>query len=239
MKLSLSTKAILNSILSLGISWIFTSSPGYPTSVDSLEQAINRQDILKRMERVMGPLPGKNMRARLDVQVSEEVDAGTYIRKKLTYQSAPGERVNAYLLIPKTHEHPLPAILCLHQTTDQTIRETIGLAGRPNMHYGSELAERGFVVVAPEYPMLGDHQIQIPSDRWASGSMKAIWDNMGAIDLLQSMHEVDPNRIGAIGHSLGGHNALFTAAFDPRIKCVVTSCGFTAFARYYGGNLKG
>jgi acetyl esterase/lipase len=69
--------------------------------------------------------------------------------------------------------------------------------------------------------------------------MKAIWNNHRAIDLLESLLEVDPDRIGVIGHSLGGHNALFTAAFDRRIKAVVTSCGFTAFHHYYQGDLKG
>jgi predicted dienelactone hydrolase len=51
--------------------------------------------------------------------------------------------------------------------------------------------------------------------------------------------EVDPERIGCIGHSLGGHNTMFTAAFDTRIKAAVSNCGFTSFAKYYGGNLKG
>jgi pimeloyl-ACP methyl ester carboxylesterase len=46
---------------------------------------------------------------------------------------------------------------------------------------------------------------------------------------------VDPKRIVVIGHSLGGHNALFTAAFDERITAVVTSCGWTPFHYYYGG----
>ena len=69
--------------------------------------------------------------------------------------------------------------------------------------------------------------------------MKAIWDNMRAIDLLQSLPQVDGERIGCIGHSLGGHNTLFTAAFDRRIKALVSSCGFTRFPKYYGGKLKG
>jgi dienelactone hydrolase len=69
--------------------------------------------------------------------------------------------------------------------------------------------------------------------------MKAIWDNMRAVDLLQSLPEVDPGRIGVIGHSLGGHNSIFTAVFDERLKAVVSSCGFTSFPRYYGGNLAG
>src|SRR5439155_15286050 len=74
---------------------------------------------------------------------------------------------------------------------------------------------------------------------YPSGSMKAIWNNMRAIDLLQALPEVDGERIGCIGHSLGGHNTMFTAAFDTRIKALVSNCGFTSFPKYYGGNLKG
>ncbi len=53
------------------------------------------------------------------------------------------------------------------------------------------------------------------------------------------MPEVDPERIGCIGHSLGGHNSLFLAVFDTRIKVVVTSCGFNSFFKYEGGDLTG
>src|SRR5437588_7907531 len=69
--------------------------------------------------------------------------------------------------------------------------------------------------------------------------MKAIWNNVRAVDLLQSLSGVDAEKIGCIGHSLGGHNAIFTAAFDTRIKALVSNCGFTTFPKYYGGNLKG
>jgi predicted dienelactone hydrolase len=69
--------------------------------------------------------------------------------------------------------------------------------------------------------------------------MKAIWNNMRAVDLLQARPEVDPRRIGVIGHSLGGHNAMFTAAFDDRLAAIVSNCGFTSFPKYYGGKLKG
>ena len=62
---------------------------------------------------------------------------------------------------------------------------------------------------------------------------------MRALDLLQTLPRVDPARIGSIGHSLGGHNTLFLAAFDQRIKAAVSNCGFTSFPKYYGGNLTG
>ena len=57
---------------------------------------------------------------------------------------------------------------------------------------------------------------------------------------------VDAERIGVIGHSLGGHNAMFVAAFDTRLKIVVSSAGWTEFEYYdlgqkepeiYGGRL--
>ena len=69
--------------------------------------------------------------------------------------------------------------------------------------------------------------------------MKGIWNHMRAVDLLQSLPEVDGTRIGCIGHSLGGHNSLFVAAFDPRLKVIVTSCGFNSFAKYRKGDLTG
>jgi dienelactone hydrolase len=107
------------------------------------------------------------------------------------------------------------------------------------MHVALELAQRGYVTLAPDYPSLGEHSHDFDADAFASGSMKAIYDNTRAIDLLQSLPEVDPDRIGCIGHSLGGHNSLFTAVFDDRIKAIVTCCGFTRFHRYMGGDLRG
>lgn len=100
------------------------------------------------------------------------------------------------------------------------------------MHYGIELAKRGYVVIAPDYPSLGEHAYDFAAHpEFASGSLKAVWDNMRAIDLLETLSEVDRERIGVIGHSLGAHNALFTAVFEPRLKVVVSSCGFTSFAK--------
>jgi len=198
-----------------------------------------RRHILANMEKVMGPLPGAEKRVPLDVRVEQEEQEPTYVRRKLTYASAPGERVPAYLLIPKGLRGKAPAVLCLHQTVQIGKGEPVGLGGAATLHYARELAERGYVVLAPDYPRFGDHATDVYARGWDSGSMKAVWDNMRGIDLLQSLPEVDDDRIGCIGHSLGGHNTLFTSAFDTRIRALVSNCGFTAFARYYGGNLTG
>jgi dienelactone hydrolase len=98
------------------------------------------------------------------------------------------------------------------------------------MKYAIELAEAGFVTIAPDYPSFGEYIHDFEADQYQSGSMKAIWDNSRAIDLLETMPEVDRTRIGCIGHSLGGHNAIFTGQFEPRIQVIVSSCGFTSLS---------
>ena len=205
------------------------------------EASPRRAQILERMQQVMGPLPPETAKPPLDVQVIEEVRTARYVRKKLTYQAEKGDRVPAYLLIPTKGlpEKRFPAMLCLHQTVSIGKAEPVGLGGKPNLRYAQELAERGYVTFAPDYPSFGDYVFDFAKSPHASGSIKAVWNNMCAVDLLEALPEVDGKRIGCIGHSLGGHNSLFSAAFDTRLQAVVSSCGFTSFAKYYHGNLKG
>jgi dienelactone hydrolase len=201
--------------------------------------AKRRAHILANMEEVMGPLPDASRKVPLDVQITEEVKTPTYVRKKLTYAAEKDDRVPAYLLIPVKRNGKGPAVLCLHQTIAIGKGEPVGLGSRENMRYAVHLVERGYVTLAPDYPSFGEYKYDFARSPYASGSMKAIWNNMRAIDLLQSLPEVDPERIGCIGHSLGGHNTMFTAAFDTRIKALVSNCGFTSAPKYKNGNLKG
>jgi putative heme-binding domain-containing protein len=191
---------------------------------------IRRQHLLANMQEVMGELPGEAKRVPLDVKLIDEVRVGKLIRRKITYQSDPDDRVAAYLFIPNGGKRKSPAVLCLQQTTTLGKDEPAGLGGDPNLSYALHLAQRGYVTLAPDYPSFGEHAYDFaPSRGYQSGTMKAIWDNVRAVDLLQSLPEVDADRIGCIGHSLGGHNTMFTAAFDTRIKVMVSSCGFTRF----------
>lgn len=193
-----------------------------------------RRQVQKNMERVMGPLPGVMWRVPLDPKTMEETKVGTLIRRKVTFQSDPDDRVPAWLFLPESAQggssRKTPAVLCLQQTTNAGKDEPAGISGDPNLHYALHLAQRGYIVLAPDYPSFGEHKYDFaPEHGYASGSMKAIWDNIRAVDYLVSLPQVDADRIGCIGHSLGGHNALFTAAFEPRIAVIVSSCGFCRF----------
>jgi dienelactone hydrolase len=192
------------------------------------------------MQQIMGPLPGASRRVPLDPQpIADEVDCGTYVRRTISYASEPGSRVPAFLLVPKrvlTNAARAPAVLALHQTHAAGQKVVVGLGNSTNDEYGVALAERGFVVLAPPYTMLADYWPDLKALGYQSGTMKSIWDNIRALDYLTTLPFVNTNGFGTIGHSLGGHNGVFTAVFDERLKVVISSCGLDSFVDYYGGD---
>ena len=200
-----------------------------------------RAHILANMQLAMGPLPDRKHLPPLEMRQLDNVMLGSVSRRKIEYVTEPGYSLRAYLFIPQSQDvRKMPAILSLHQTVKIGKEEPAGLGGNPNLHYALHLAQRGYVTLAPDYPSFGEREYDFEANRgYVSGTMKAICDNMRAIDLLQSLNEVDRERIGCIGHSLGGHNTMFTAAFDQRIKALVSNCGFTRFHKYYEGKLAG
>lgn len=196
-----------------------------------------RRDVLYAMQRVMGPLPV--LRGAPKYEVLQESRGDSDLRRLIRYEAEPGDWVPAWLIQPASPPRRLRAALCLHQTTRIGKDEPAGLGGLPNLHYAAELASRGFITLSPDYPNFGAYRIDAYARGYASATMKGIVNHIRAVSLLESLPGVRRNRVAAVGHSLGGHNALFLAAFDRRIGAVVTSCGFTSFAKYYGGNLKG
>ena len=135
-----------------------------------------------------------------------------------------------------------PAMLCLHQTTvpaslgkeEPTSQPSSSSSSSSSLSYALELSRRGYITLSPDYPLYGEYRPSLDSvySHYASVTMKAVVNNLHCIDLLSHWPLVDPARIGAIGHSLGGSNALFTAAVDDRIAAVIVSAGFTSFSAY-------
>lgn len=52
-------------------------------------------------------------------------------------------------------------------------------------------------------------------------------DLVSVIDYLAGRPDVDPDRIGALGVSLGGVTSILAAGKDPRIKAVIAGCPFS------------
>ena len=133
---------------------VYRGADGQPVPVKSPEDwAKRRAEIVRGMESVMGKLPGDNKRCPLDLKTESEEDCGEFVRRLVTFASEPGSRVPAYLLIPKDvlrDKKKVPAVLCLHGTDNIIGHGTVvGLGTRPNRAYAKELAERGYVTLAP------------------------------------------------------------------------------------------
>ena len=231
----------LSSILFLFITITVCSQPA--TVSDNIRSKSDWErrgtQILENMQLVMGPIPDASKKVTPDYFVIKDTLVDDIRQLKITFTAEKNDPVPAILMIPANTKTPVPAILCLHQTISCGKEEPAGLCGNPDLYYALELAKRGYVTLSPDYPNFGEYSFDPYRNGYASATMKGIWNHIAAVDLLQSLPEVDPDRIGCIGHSLGGHNTLFLAAFDKRIKVAITSCGFTSFYKYYGGDLTG
>lgn len=201
-----------------------------------------RKQILDGMQLAMGNLPDRNNPVDLDIRITDEVKGKGFIRQSITFASEPGDRIPTLLYIPTDvkKNKKMPAMLALHPTGPKGKLIVAGEGPLENRQYALELAQRGYVVVCPDYLSFGDYaDYDFEADNYVSGTMKGIFNHMRCVDLLESLDYVDPEKIGVIGHSLGGHNAMFVGVFDDRLKVIVSSCGWTPFHDYYGGDIKG
>ncbi len=201
-----------------------------------------REQILSGFQEVAGELPDRKNLPALDIRIKNSDEREKHVRQTIYFVSEKGDRTPCHLYIPKgiAKGEKRPAIVALHPTN--TIGKDVvdGLSKLPNRAYARELADRGYIVIAPDYLSFGEYSdYDFKKDRYSSGTMKAIWNHMRCVDLLQARADVDGERIGTIGHSLGGHNAIFLGLMDQRVKVIVSSCGWTPFHDYKGGDITG
>jgi dienelactone hydrolase len=168
-------------------------------------------------------------------------------RYHVSFQAESDDRVTAWLLVPDAaYKKPTPAIVCLHSTTWGSGKDsTIGLSGRRPVDpprdpqvgaaSGLELARHGFVTLSidlltdgerikPDERVMDTRGFYLKHPEWSIIG-KSIWDVMRSVDFLQTLDFVDHEQIGCTGWSLGGHTALFAAAFEPRITATISNGG--------------
>lgn len=162
--------------------------------------------------------------------------------ESLTFESEPGDAVPALLLIPDSVDaaHPAPAIAVWHQHNGEWElgkSEPAGLAGNPMHHTGLALARLGYVVLCPDALCFeerqdsrlkrGDYE-RFEFLRYVMHGRCMAWKNIldmrRAVDLLVSRKEVNPERIGCYGHSMGSTHTWLVGPWEPRLKCLVGNC---------------
>ena len=171
------------------------------------------------------PMPPKTpLRARITGR--ERRDG--YTVEKVAFESYPGFLCTGNLYRPIDPKGKVPGILSPHGHWPNGRVLDGPVAGR-----SITLARLGFVAFT--YDMVGytdslqiPHRPDILDDRaalWGLSLMGLqLYNSMRAVDLLESLPEVDPARIGCTGASGGGSQTFFAMAADPRIKAAVPVC---------------
>ena len=161
-----------------------------------------RAEILRGAIDVMGPLPGPERWCPFDMRTETKTNCGSYARLLISYASEPGSRTPAYLLIPNSAidaKKKLPAILALHPTDMQYGHRVLVEQLRDNYRaYGHDLAERGYVVIAPAYPLMANYRPDLKALGYQSGTMKAIHDNIRALDMLETLSPGQANELDRV-----------------------------------------
>lgn len=190
-----------------------------------------RAEIVRQWKAILGPLP-QAAPDGLQMEVLSDDSLPTCTRQIVRYQAEPGRFVRAYVLRPVGDESTTrPGVVVFHPTNKETIKVVSGTGGRPHQHLALWLVERGFVAVCPENFIFEEktYNVAVAEARKrhpdSVGMATMLADGMRAVDLLESLPEVDPERIATIGHSLGAKEVLYLMAFDPRVKAGVFSEG--------------
>jgi dienelactone hydrolase len=183
----------------------------------------------------LGPMPERPISAGFEVLRDELLPR---VRRQLIrYEAEAGLPVEGYLLTPRSvSSRPRAGVVALHQTTRDTIEQVAGVKGPAVQQIGLQLAERGFVVICPRnYLWQNVSKYSEAVERFGRrhpdtlGMHKMLHDARRAVDILVGLPGVDAGRIGATGHSLGGKETLYLAAFDERIAAAVASEGGMGF----------
>ena len=187
----------------------------------------------------------------VEAELEQSVDRGSYVRERVVLRTWPDATMPVYVLVPKGLTGPAPCVLALHGH-GYGVRDIVGLwedgseRWEPDGYhkdFGCALAERGFVVVAPEISCFGERRADYsplageltgsPPTTCHHASTYAImlggsvmglrvWDGMRAVDYLATRPEADSARLGAMGISGGGAHTYFSTACDDRIRACVS-----------------
>jgi dienelactone hydrolase len=163
------------------------------------------------------------------------------------------EPVPAYLLLPDHRQPKAPGLLYLHAHGGNYPRGKKELLEGCNVlpAYAPVLAELGVVTLCIDSWCFGERNSQNGQQGEWDTFKRMLWmgqvlwgmivfDDFRSLDYLASRPEVDPQRLGVFGLSMGSTRAWWLAALDPRIQLCIDLCCLTDFQELLRTkNLKG
>jgi dienelactone hydrolase len=198
-----------------------------------------RSEIRATLWRLMGDFPPRPAVPR--VTVGSRTDHEGYVLEKFIFGNGLGSSVPGYLFLPKNDGRRVPAILYCHWHAGQyeVGKEEMMRQNAAPETPGPALARRGYAVLGIDACCFGERNGQGPGgpgDKGGAGELAAsafslwagrtLWgsmirDELMALDYLCSRPEVDAQRIGVTGISMGSTLSWWLMALEDRLKTAV------------------
>jgi hypothetical protein len=174
-----------------------------------------RGEILRYWHTAMGAWPPIIEKPK--VEYLEKETRGSVTQHHVRIETAPGRTTDdAYLLIPDG-KGPFPAVVVVFYEA----KTGIGLGKAEFRDFAIQLARRGFVALS----LGGDPNTYYPTKETCHIQPLSFhaYEAANCYHLLANLPQVDPKRVGVVGHSYGGKWAMFAACLYDKFACGVWS----------------
>ena len=193
--------------------------PGYTKTEWTEKAAALRQQI-----RVANGLVPTHERTPLNAEIFGRIEREGYSVEKIYFEPFPGFFTTGNLYRPLGKQGPFPGIVSPHGHWGRGRLENIERGSIPGRCIN--FAKQGYVIFA--YDMLGYNDSGKQIAHGYGGAHEELWglsamglqlqNSIRTIDFLESLPDVDNERIGCTGASGGGTQTFILTAVDERIK---------------------
>ncbi|MPZ21561.1 MAG: SUMF1/EgtB/PvdO family nonheme iron enzyme [Luteitalea sp.] len=201
------------------------------TSVEAWQERAG--EIRAKWEALLG-IP-KRRTGKPAARVLRELTQRNFVGQMIDLEMEPGASEKIYVLRPSHRDHrPWPVMIVPFYDVDTPAAADLG--GRrfdPDRGvnaYAYTAAQHGYLAVAVRWfgESYGESYSEAVAnlalrDPGTTGLGKWVADARRLVEYIETLPDADADRIGIIGHSLGGKMALYAAAFEPRIRAAVSS----------------
>ncbi len=221
--------------------------PEWPLPTSLRQWEVDRLEVRATLIKLMGDLPARPDPRQVRIVATE--DRGEFILEKIEFHNGADAIVPGYIMRPREPAGAAPArrpcIVLLHEHGGSKDSVCLDVAARD--HAGTHLVRKGYVVAAIDGYFHGERIGRGPAgaienkqaqelsfskiNLWLGRSLwgMQVRDEQCLLDYLGTRDDIDPEKIGATGMSMGCTRSWWLAAIDERIKAIV---GVVCFTRY-------
>jgi len=192
----------------------------------------------EQLRALLGDLPKAD--GPVSARLIDRAEGDGYILETLVLDLNGIEPVPAYFVKPIGASGRLPCILYNHaHGGNYVLGKDELIAGREVLHkpdYARALTQNGYAALCVDTWCFGERRGRTESEIFKTmiwhgqvlwGMM--VFDSLRALDYLESREDVDAQRIGTLGLSMGSTMAWWVAALDTRIKVCIDLCCLTDY----------